>query len=281
MALTLMSPAPVHSCAVFPAYNQTGFSNHLFGAVADNVALLSVSFSDFTDEGISIPDAAMRHITYNRTMRPNRRRKDAKVGFDKLDFQTRNLAKDLALHKAYRNLIDEDVVSDVGKPETFEEFKRTSLKSCKKFVKHIIKGIAYTAAGGTFHPAREFILDTGASMHMCCDLMLTLRENCTRRHLPQTYSVVTCNGRVTVTHEAQVYVPDLGLTLWFTISRGTPFLVSIGRLCQDVCEFFWPRRGIPFLYVFEDDVCTKSLELGVFNDVPVCCTGKSKQLKIA
>ena len=84
--------------------------------------------------------------------------------------------------------------------------------------------ISVTSAG-QFHPKREFILDTGASMHMCCDMMLTQAEKKIQRPLPETYTIVTCNGRVLVDSEAQVYVPDLGLTLWFTVSRGTPFLV--------------------------------------------------------
>ena len=144
-------------------------------------------------------------------MTPNIRKWDAKTGYHKLSSQDKGLKRDLALHKAYRNLIDEDVVSDTGKPETFAEYKNEASKRCKQFVKSIIKRINYVVSAGQYHPKREFIIDTGASMHMCCDMMLTQAEKKTRRPLPETYTIITCNGRVLVDPEAQVHVPDLGV----------------------------------------------------------------------
>ena len=123
---------------------------------------------------------AERHIASRRTMTPNKRKKTAQVGYTKLDYQTKNLHRDLALHKAYNNFTDKEVVSDVSKPENFEEYKRAAMRRCKTFInKHVIKMLMYVAnssSAGQSLPQREFILDTGASRHMCCDLMLTLAE---------------------------------------------------------------------------------------------------------
>ena len=79
---------------------------------------------------------------------------------------------------------------------------------------------------------REFVVDSGASMHMTRkkDMsdaeMDTLTKSCT----PTT--VITANGEVQTHEEATVYVKELDIFLILKVLENTPAVLSLGKLCD-------------------------------------------------
>ena len=80
---------------------------------------------------------------------------------------------------------------------------------------------------------REFVVDSGASMHMISkkDLsdaeMDTLTKSCT----PTV--VITANGEVQTHEEAIVYVKELDIFLTMKVLENTPAVLSLGKLCDE------------------------------------------------
>ena len=80
---------------------------------------------------------------------------------------------------------------------------------------------------------REFVVDSGASMHMISkkDLsdaeMDTLTKSCSRT------IVITANGEVQTHEEAIVYVKELGIFLTLKILEDTSAVLLLGKLCED------------------------------------------------
>ena len=67
---------------------------------------------------------------------------------------------------------------------------------------------------------REFVVDSGASMHMLCKKDLSSDEMDTLRRSRNPTTVVTPSGEVQTNEEAQVYVHDLDLFVTVKITRG-------------------------------------------------------------
>ena len=82
------------------------------------------------------------------------------------------------------------------------------------------------------HPPkeREFVVDSGASMHMLSkrDLRSDVMDTLRRSRIPTT--VVTANGEVQTNDEAQIYVHDLDLFVTVQILDDTPAVLSPGKL---------------------------------------------------
>ena len=81
---------------------------------------------------------------------------------------------------------------------------------------------------------REFVVDSGASMHMIIskkDLsdaeMDTLTESCSPT------IVITANGEVQTHEEAIVYVKELDIFLTMKVLENTPAVLSLGKLCDE------------------------------------------------
>ena len=80
---------------------------------------------------------------------------------------------------------------------------------------------------------REFVVDSGASMHMISkkDLnsaeMDTLTKSCSPR------IVITANGEVQTHEEAIVYVKELDIFLTMKVLENTPAVLSLGKLCDE------------------------------------------------
>ena len=80
---------------------------------------------------------------------------------------------------------------------------------------------------------REFVVDSGARMHMLGKRDLSLDEKDTvRRSRPPTV-VMTANGEVQTFEEAQIYGHDLGLFLTVQLLNESPAVLSLGKLCDD------------------------------------------------
>ena len=84
---------------------------------------------------------------------------------------------------------------------------------------------------------KEFVVDSGASMHMVSKKELYSAE-VTRN--PTT--VMTANGEVQTSEEATVYVKQLDLFVTVMLLEETPAVLSLGKLCEDHgYTYHWTR----------------------------------------
>ena len=95
---------------------------------------------------------------------------------------------------------------------------------------------------------RDFLVDSGASMHMISRNGLNPgeMETVTTSRYPTT--VITANGEVQTHEEATVHVRELDMFLTVKIIEDTPAVLSLGKLCEDhgySCE--WTNGQKPCL----------------------------------
>ena len=80
---------------------------------------------------------------------------------------------------------------------------------------------------------REFVVDSGVSMHMISKMDLndaemdTLTKSCTPT------IVITANGEVQTYEEATAYVKELDMFLTMKVLENTPAVLSLGKLCDE------------------------------------------------
>ena len=80
---------------------------------------------------------------------------------------------------------------------------------------------------------REFVVDSGASMHMISKKDLSKAEMDTLTKLCSPTIVITANGEVQTHEEAIVYVKELGIFLTMKVLENTPAVLSLGKLCDE------------------------------------------------
>ena len=80
---------------------------------------------------------------------------------------------------------------------------------------------------------REFVVDSGASMHMISkkDLIDAEMDTLTKSCSPTI--VITANGEVQTHEEAIVYVKELDIFLTMKVLENTPAVLSLGKLCDE------------------------------------------------
>ena len=80
---------------------------------------------------------------------------------------------------------------------------------------------------------REFVVDSGASMHMIRkkDLSDAEIDTLTKSRTPTI--VITSNGEVQTHEEATVYVKELDIFLTVKVLENTPAVLSLGKLCDE------------------------------------------------
>ena len=80
---------------------------------------------------------------------------------------------------------------------------------------------------------REFVVDSGASMHMISrkDMSDAGMDTLTKSCSPTT--VITANGEVQTHEEATVYVKELDMFLTMKVLDNTPAVLSLGKLCDE------------------------------------------------
>ena len=80
---------------------------------------------------------------------------------------------------------------------------------------------------------REFVVDSGASMHMISkkDLSDAVMDTLTKSCSPTI--VITANGEVQTQEEAIVYVKELDIFLTMKVLENTPAVLSLGKLCDE------------------------------------------------
>ena len=80
---------------------------------------------------------------------------------------------------------------------------------------------------------REFVVDSGASMHMISKKDLSNAETDTLTKSFSPTIVITANGEVQTHEEAIVYVKELGIFLTMKVLENTPAVLSLGKLCDE------------------------------------------------
>ena len=95
---------------------------------------------------------------------------------------------------------------------------------------------------------REFVVDSGASMHMISKKdssngeMDTLTKSCSPT------IVITANGEVQTHEEAIVYVKELDIFLTMKVLDNTPAVLSLGKLCdENGYSYEWIKGQKPHL----------------------------------
>ena len=80
---------------------------------------------------------------------------------------------------------------------------------------------------------REFVVDSGASMHMISkkDLNDAEMDTLTKSCSPTT--VITANGEVQTHEEATMYVKELDIFWTMKVLEDTPAVLSLGKLCDE------------------------------------------------
>ena len=80
---------------------------------------------------------------------------------------------------------------------------------------------------------REFVVDSGASMHMISKKDLSKAEMDTFTKSCSPTIVITANGEVQTHEEAIVYVKELDIFLTMKVLENTPAVLSLGKLCYE------------------------------------------------
>ena len=87
---------------------------------------------------------------------------------------------------------------------------------------------------------REFVVDSGASMHMISKKDLNSAEMDTLTKSKSPTIVITANGEVHTHEEFIVYVKELDIFLTMTVFENTPAVLSLGKLCdENGCSYEW------------------------------------------
>ena len=118
---------------------------------------------------------------------------------------------------------------------------------------------------------REFVVDSGASMHMISKKDLSdaemdiLTKSCSRT------IVITANGEVQTHEEAIVYVKELDIFLTMKVLDNTPAVLSLGKLCyENGYSYEWINGQKPHL--IEDGI---RIICNTENFVPIVVPGLS------
>ena len=80
---------------------------------------------------------------------------------------------------------------------------------------------------------REFVVDSGESMHMISKIDSNSAEMDTLTKSCSPTIVITANGKVQTHEEATVFVKELGIFLTVKVLEDTPAVLSIGKLCDE------------------------------------------------
>ena len=121
------------------------------------------------------------------------------------------------------------------------------------------------------HEEREFVVDSGASMHMISkkDLSDAEMDTLTKSCSPAT--VITANGEVQTHEEATVYVKELDIFLTMKVLENTPAVLSLGKLCdENGYSYEWINGQKPHL----NKNCVR-IQCNTENFVPIVVPGFS------
>ena len=115
--------------------------------------------------------------------------------------------------------------------DRLEEYDSLSLR----YVKQVSgkKERAVPAASTKEPEEREFVMNSGASMHMVSKRDFKSAELVTMRTSRSPTRVMTANGEVQTRAETKVYVKELDLFVTVALLDEIPAVLSLGKLCED------------------------------------------------
>ena len=118
---------------------------------------------------------------------------------------------------------------------------------------------------------REFVVDSGASMHMISKKDLSDAEMDTLTKSCSPTIVITANGEVQTHEEARVYVKELDIFLTMRVIENTPAVLSLGKLCdENGYSYEWINSQKPHL--IENGI---RIQCNTENFVPIVVPGLS------
>ena len=118
---------------------------------------------------------------------------------------------------------------------------------------------------------REFVVDSGASMHMISKKDLSKAEMDTLTKSCSPTIVITANGEVQTHEEATVYVKELDIFLTLKVLENTPAVLSLRKLCdEDGYSYEWINGQKPHL--IKDGI---RIQCNTENFVPIVVPGLS------
>ena len=89
------------------------------------------------------------------------------------------------------------------------------------------------APSSTKPEERQFVIDSGASLHMLRKKDLSSGELETLKNSRTSMTVETANGEAQTNEEAQVYVHDLHILVTVPLLEDTLAVLSLGKLCKE------------------------------------------------
>ena len=92
---------------------------------------------------------------------------------------------------------------------------------------------------------REFVADSGASMHMVSNKNLNSAELETMRMSKNLTTLMTANGEEQIREEVTVSVKELDFLVMEMLLEETPSVFLLGKLCEDGHGRLWPNRLWP------------------------------------
>ena len=95
---------------------------------------------------------------------------------------------------------------------------------------------------------KEFVVDSGASMHMLSTKDLNSAELETVRVSKSPSTVVPANGEVQTKEQATLYVKELDLCVTVKLLEDTPAVLSLGKICENHgYNYHWASGQKPHL----------------------------------
>ena len=133
-------------------------------------------------------------------------------------------------------------------PGTWRRMSINSKKSHQDTFHSPAKGWVMPAPSSTNPEERQFVIDSGASMHMPSKKDWSSGELDTLKRSRAHMTAVTANGEVQTNEEAQMYVHDLHVVVTVQLLGDTPAVMSLGNLCREHgCTHEWPSSCEPRL----------------------------------
>ena len=121
---------------------------------------------------------------------------------------------------------------------------------------------------------REFVADSGASLHMISNKDLSEAEMDTLTKSCSPTIAITANGEVQTHEEAIVYVKELDIFLTMKVLENTPAVLSLGKLCDKNGYSYDPTNGsmVKKTHLIENGI---GIPCKMENFVPVVVPGLS------
>ena len=178
-----------------------------------------------------------------------------------LKFETKILRSDICPGEPHQRSPNAPKFEDRSQEET-EWQERCAREAAWKLAKNVLneheRATFFSPSENRCPPAsclkpeeREFIVDSGASMHMIIIKDLSDAEMDTLTKSCSPTIVITANGEVQTHEEATVYVKELYIVLTMKVLENTPAVLSLGKLCDETD-------------IFEDTYETRESLLNIF-----------------